>query len=510
MSKNPNLLVQDVQSLEIESPLVELFEVEFDSTTTLYVHPGLDDTIRVAKIDGSTITVNALTKVGAGTTLTFTGTNSQDGSAVTVTKTVSGSSPTNNTITLNNTTDLFVGYEVTGPGISPIDFSPIVFDGNTYYALPMELTDLSINTDGVQNRPTLTIANVDSILRKSSIFQNANDGGTDGIADFKLQDLIGKRITKRSTLKKYLNIDTSNVSTRAVVEYPKRVHIFERVKQKTPDIVTFELANPFDVEKVTLPARQVIGKYCPWAYQGRTFSTPVGACTWKANSGVQVSRNFDNLFGSNLTLAITGYNYHVYFTTDDEPILWKYLIHDPSSPANIQSGKLHPGNTSSTFAKDELVALSDGGSGYTYWQSVIASNTSVPSASNANWRQIRVYEPWVSGETYSVNATDSKRNDYVVHPVSNALQKNDTTFDFQDTTTVFRSIITSTAIPPSTTTSQWARADICGKSLKSCRQRYQFKRKENAGLRQNTIPSVDVTTTTPLPFGGFPGSRKFR
>ncbi|OUT96575.1 MAG: hypothetical protein CBB96_01345 [Gammaproteobacteria bacterium TMED36] len=515
MSKNPNLLVQDIQSLEIASPLVELFEVEFDSTTTLYLHPGVDDTIRVSKIDGSTITVNALTNVGSGTTLTFTGTNSQDGSATSITKTVSGSNPNTNTITLNNTTDLSVGFEVTGPGISPIDYSPIVFDGNTYYALPMEMTDLSINTEGVQNRPTLTIANVDSILRKSSIFQNANDGGIDGIANFKLEDLIGKRITKRSTLKKYLNIDTSNVSTRAVVEYPKRVHIFDRIKQKTSDIVIFELANPFDLEKVNLPGRQVIGKYCPWAYQGRTFSTPTGGCTWTANSGVRTSVNFDNLLipGTseyNFTLGIVAYKYNLYFTTDDEPIIWKYLIHNSSSPANILSGKLHPGNTSSTFAKDDLVALSDGGSGYTYWQSKIASNSTVPSTSNGNWRQIRVYEPWVSGETYSTHATDAKRNDYVVHPVSSALSKNDTTFDFQDTTTVFRSVITSTGITPEATAGQWARADICGKSLKSCRQRYQYKRKENAGTGQNTIPSVDVTTTIPLPFGGFPGSRKFR
>ncbi len=515
MSKNPNLLVQDIQSLEIASPLVELFEVEFDSTTTLYLHPGVDDTIRISKIDGSVITLNSLTDVTSGTTLTFTGTNSQDGSATSITKTVSGSNPNNNTITLNNTTDLSVGFEVTGPGISPIDYSPIVFDGNTYYALPIEMTDLSINTEGVQNRPTLTVANVDSILRKSSIFQNANDGGIDGIPNFKLEDLIGKRITKRSTLKKYLNIDTSNVSTRAVVEYPKRVHIFERIKQKTADIVIFELANPFDLEKVNLPARQVIGKYCPWAYQGRTFSTPTGGCTWAANGTYPNSINFDNLTtiglgGYNFSLGTTRYRYNLYFTGDDEPILWKYLIHNPSSPANIQSGKLHPGNTSSTFAKDDLVALSDGGSGYTYWQSMIASNNTVPSSSNGNWREIRVYEPWVVGETYSTNSTDSKRSDYVVHPVTGASQKNDETFDFGDTTTIFRSVITSTGITPEASAGQWARADICGKSLKSCRQRYQFKRVEGKGTGQNTIPSVDVTTTIPLPFGGFPGSRKFR
>ena len=141
---------------------------------------------------------------------------------------------------------------------------------------------------------------------------------------------------------------------------------------------------------------------------------------------------------------------------------------------------------------------------------MIASNNTVPSSSNGNWREIRVYEPWVVGETYSTNSTDSKRSDYVVHPVTGASQKNDETFDFGDTTTIFRSVITSTGITPEASAGQWARADICGKSLKSCRQRYQFKRVEGKGTGQNTIPSVDVTTTIPLPFGGFPGSRKFR
>lgn len=500
---NPNVLVSDLQSLEIPSALVSLYELQYSSSVTFYFHPGLDHTVRVTNIAGSTLTLNSSQDFTVGVTLTFTGVNTS-GSTVTFNKTVTGGNPSTNTVILNSVSDLFVGMEVTGVGVKNIDYSPIVFDGNTYYALPVEMTDFEVNTEGVQNRPELRIANVESVLRNSSIFQNANDGGTDGIANFTLDDLIGKRITKRQTLEKYLIIDPSTISTKAVVEYPKRTYIIDRVKQRNAELVVFELANPFDLEGVTLPARQVIGKYCPWIYQGHNLDTPTGGCTWQAGGKRRVEFN---VVGSSTSTTKTYINF---FTAEDEPIIWKYLIHDSSAPSNILSGKTHPGNTSSYYSKNDLVALSDGASGYTYWQSTVSSNNTVPSASNTKWRVIRLYEPWVSGTTYSVNSTDSKRNEYVVHSVTNASTRNDTSFDFGDNATVFRVVITNSTVTPSSKSNYWTGGDLCGKLLSSCSARYQFKTVPGAGTLQNTIPNVDTTAAQPLYFGGFPGSRKFR
>ena len=279
---NPNLLVSDLQGLEIPSPIVSVFELKYDSSTTLHFHPGLSTTVRITKIEGSTITANSSQNLSNGTTLTFKGLNAA-GSEVTVTKTVAGGNPAINTITLNNSTTLQVGMTITGPGITEVDYSPLVFDGNTYYALPMEMSDFEINTEGAQNRPTITIGNVESIIRTSSTFQNGDDGGISGLSDFSVDSLIGKRITKRQTLEKYLTLDPTAVSTKAIVEYPKRTYIIDRIKQRTEDLIVFELANPFDLEGIKLPNRQVIGKYCPWAYQGLSFSTPTGACSWPEN-----------------------------------------------------------------------------------------------------------------------------------------------------------------------------------------------------------------------------------
>jgi lambda family phage minor tail protein L len=491
---NANLLVADVQSLEISSPLVSLFELEYDADSTLYFHPGLSSDVRITNINGATLTLNSSQDLTVGTTLTFSGLDTA-GSAVSVTKTVAGGNPDINTLTLNNTSSLHVGMTLTGPGITTTDYSPIVFDGNTYYALPMEMTDFEVKSDGAHARPTLAVGNVESILRTSSVFQNGDDGGSAGLTDFSMDKLIGKRIVKRQTLEKYLTLDPTAVSTKAIVEYPKRSYILDSVKQKTENSVVFELANPFDLQGIKLPRRQIIGKYCPWAYQGLSFSTPSGACSWNKNGEVSVDD------------AGTERKYYIYFTDLDEPIVWKYVIHNSNN--TIQSGKTHPGNTSSSFAIDALVALSDGSGGYTYWRSETASNTTVPSATNSAWQQVRVYVPYVSGTTFSTHATDALRSDYVVYPVNNAGSVADASFDFTATSTVYKVTSTNNSVAPTTPSNYWIRGDQCGKLLNSCKIRYQAKNTTgSANANQNTIPLVELDTIQALPYGGFPGSRK--
>jgi lambda family phage minor tail protein L len=413
-----------------------------------------------------------------------------------VQKNVTGGNPNINTVLIDNATSIEKGMIVTGPGITGTDHSPIVFDGNTYYALPMDLSDLAINSEGVQNRPTLTIANVESILRQSSIFQNADDGGTGGIANFTLDHLIGKRVTKRQTLEKYLSIKPGAVSTKAVVEFPKRTYIIDSIKQKTSDMVVFELANPFDLQGILLPGRQVVGKYCPWAYQGLSYTKPIGACSWTENSKIIIDDEG------------TERKYHAFFTELDEPIIWKYLIHNSNSAQSILSGKAYTSGAS--YAKNALVAYTiDSGTSYTYWRSEVASNTSVPSTSNSSWQAIRLYEPFVAGVEYSTHPTDPNRNDYVIHPVTNASGKTDTTFTILDSTTVYRVSITNNSVTPDGDSAYWTKADSCGKILNSCKIRYQFKSAGGTNSSDHrTIPLVDLDTKHALPYGGFPGSRK--
>ena len=501
-----NLITTDVQGLEIPEGILDLFELEYNDSTTLYFHPGVDSTVRVTSISGAVVKLNRPQTFTDNAQLTFTGLDNEDGASYTVTADVNGNVGTaaysvsvdnisNTSPSGGRTGGIAVGMIVTGSDIDDDGFGPIVFDGNTYYAMPMHMSNIEVKNDGAQNRPVLTVANAESIIRSSSVFQNADDGGTNGLGNFTIDKLVGKRITQRQTLEKYLTLDPSSVSTKAIVEYPKRTYIIDAIKQRTEMAVIFELANPFDLQGVKLPRRQIIGKYCPWAYQGLSFSPSTGACSWKPNGELAIEDDG------------TERKYYFYFTDLDEPIVWKYIIHNTNN--TIRSGKTHPGDTSGSFAKSALVALSDGAGGYTYWRSETASNTTVPSATNSAWQQVRVYVPYVSGVTFSTNSTDTMRSDYVVHPVGNASSVIDEAFDFTSTSTVYRVTLTNNSITPATPSNYWTRGDQCGKLLNSCKIRYQAKNATgSASANQSTIPLVDLDTIQALPYGGFPGSRQ--
>jgi len=73
--------------------------------------------------------------------------------------------------------------------------------------------------------------------------------------------------------------------------------------------------------------------------------------------------------------------------------------------------------------------------------------------------------------------------------------------------------VANTTYPPYGGSSKWIRGDICGKKLSSCKARFQFKPDNPATV--NSLPAVvdgelNLDTTKVLPFGSFPGSRKFR
>ncbi|RAH07966.1 MAG: hypothetical protein CMA04_007620 [Methanobacteriota archaeon] len=496
---NTNLIISDIQSLEVNSGFVSLYELEWSSSTTLYFHPGVSSEVRVAAIVGTQITLNTSQTIASGITLTFSGYTE---AGVATTQQTTASASVNNSTTLNvaSATNLKVGMTITGTGILNIDYSPIVFNGNTYYAMPIELSNFDIKSEGAMSRPRLLIANIESILRDTSLFQNADDGGTDGISSFKIDDLIGKRFIQRRTLEKYLTIDPSTVSTKAVVELPKRTYVIDRIKTKTSSVINFELVNPADLEGISIPHRSVIGKYCPWEYQGLSFTNPVGACTWPTGGDVTVKLNESGTLNTK--------TYRLYFTENDEPILWWGLVHD--TDGSVKSGYTYADSTQ--YPKGRVLALSDGSGGFTYWRANIlisSSNTTDPSPTNTNWQQCRLWRPWHSSSSFAVHATHSERNDYVAHPCSSVSSSTDTSFTLDSTATIYRAVVASTGKTPGPFSDHWTRGDFCGKILSSCKKRFQAT--IGSGTNITTVPLSETDSAAgALPFGGFPGSRKHR
>ena len=420
----------------------------------------------------------------------------------------------------------------------------IIFDTKTYVTLPIELDDIEKKTGGAMNRPKLTIANVESILKTGSAFKTQMEDGTwDGTVDeelvgasgFTLDDLIGQRLKRRRTLEKYTG---SGVTA---VEFDTETFIIDRVASKTPIFVELELSSPADIGGIRVPNRQVIGKYCPWVYQGGTTSVTQSACSWAKNN--QFTK-------SNLS-------YSFYFTYDDEPLvlasyltgdstnaMWKGVYNANTSYAageyvssqtsydskvngqvsnsvnvildpldinsNIELGFVASwdgsGNnitvvqTSGTYIKLSSAQNIPDNTDITftspnfYYRAETAVQGVTPSPQSPKWQLVRTYTEWSNSTAYTLHSIDARQNPYV-----------------KEGNTIWRAIAPSTNIEPGNNNKVWVRGDACGKLLKSCKIRYQGLPKiEGAAYDVDGIPHSDTNSGIGLPFGGFPGSKKFR
>ena len=133
----------------------------------------------------------------------------------------------------------------------------IIWQGQTFEPMALEVSGLEMRSDGKASAPTLSMAN--------------NIGGIQGaVSAYCLQfgDFAGAKLKVITTLAKYL--DAENFSTGNATANPseKREQIWF-IEQKTSENaqqVTFELSNPVDFEGLKIPTRQ-ISNYCNWEYR---------------------------------------------------------------------------------------------------------------------------------------------------------------------------------------------------------------------------------------------------
>ena len=133
----------------------------------------------------------------------------------------------------------------------------IIWQGQTFEPIALEVSGLEMRSDGKASAPTLSMAN--------------NIGGIQGaVSAYCLQfgDFAGAKLKVITTLAKYL--DAENFSTGNPTANPseKREQIWF-IEQKTSENaqqVTFELSNPVDFEGLKIPTRQ-ISNYCNWEYR---------------------------------------------------------------------------------------------------------------------------------------------------------------------------------------------------------------------------------------------------
>tara|TARA_R110000803_G_scaffold129779_1_gene197006 strand:+ start:916 stop:2352 length:1437 start_codon:yes stop_codon:yes gene_type:complete len=476
-----NVIATDLQTQEIDSGLVELFEITLPNGTTMYFHPGLDADLTDVQFRDRTGTTGSTlaTDLIVGNSYTILGGSGTDWTAV-------GASNSNFGTT-------FIATAVgTGQGYATQTDNSI----RDYTAMPMMLDGLDLQADGASSRPALTIANIGSILQAE-------------LGDYKFDDLIGERLIRRQTLQKYLVGGSEDASP--PVEFPTQQYIIDRVAAEDALSITFEVATPFDLENIQIPRRVVVGKYCSWKYQGHKAGLG-GGCTWNLDGAV----NFDG--------DGTVRSHNPYFDFDDRPLVaaetfaaysastaYTTVSYVTTNTPTVSAGAFVTGldytiasagntsftsigaanNTVGTVFKATGAGSGTGNATLTqYWLCIIAGTGNTPSITSSYWKEVRKWAEYANATSYTAGTL-------VRYGASG--QK-----------TVWKCKLThtsSTSKLPAHRSAYWVREEVCGKTLQSCKARYGFK--PSVLTSANQKPDGSTNAAARLPFGSFPGTQKF-
>ena len=213
-------------------------------------------------------------------------------------------------------------------------------DLNEYLPLPCRIEGAELRSDGPANRPKFSIANLVNIGRG---YQNNSNGDSDEttwkdiLEEYSItkpEDICGSTIVHRRTFFK----NTSRVGdTPAVpIEFPSRKYLVDRVLGENALTVSYELVAPFDLERVKLPGRIIVGKYCPWKYQGLAIDGDErSGCTYTKGPQRQYFDIDDNAIINILTYSATGTTYYpgdkVKYPTTGFVKIWECIREKPSA-----------------------------------------------------------------------------------------------------------------------------------------------------------------------------------
>lgn len=133
----------------------------------------------------------------------------------------------------------------------------LVWQGNTYQAWPAEAKGFDLSTSGTSPRPKLVLGNALGTISALILAYN---------------DCVGAKVTRKRTLKKYLDAVNFTGGVNADADpnayLPDDIFFINRKLTETNEVVEFELAAAHDVAGVMLPGRQIVQNLCPWRYRG--------------------------------------------------------------------------------------------------------------------------------------------------------------------------------------------------------------------------------------------------
>ena len=134
----------------------------------------------------------------------------------------------------------------------------VIWQGQTYTAMPVEASGFEMRNSGTLPRPTLRVSNFQGLMAAQ-----AREAG----------NLIGCKVTRKRTFARYLdavNFPGGNPEADPNQHYADETWIIDRKAAESPQLVEWELAAQIDAPGAMVPMRQYIASTCAWVYRGES------------------------------------------------------------------------------------------------------------------------------------------------------------------------------------------------------------------------------------------------
>ncbi len=133
----------------------------------------------------------------------------------------------------------------------------IFWQGEEYVRYPIQAAGFQMTGSGPAPRPHLVVSNFMSAITTVLL-------GSD--------DLLGAKVVRKRTLKKYLDAvnftDGINANADSSAHFADDIYYVDRKVNESKEAVEFELVSALDLSGVMVPKRQIIQNSCPWKYRG--------------------------------------------------------------------------------------------------------------------------------------------------------------------------------------------------------------------------------------------------
>lgn len=167
---------------------------------------------------------------------------------------------------------------------------PIVFNGISYTPFPIKGEGFALDGKGSIPRPKLTVSNINGFV-SAMLLQNGQ--------------LNGAVVTRIRVPARFLDAANFQSPTPTWVtpdptgSWPPEPWVVNRKVTENPQVVTFELSSPIELQNIKLPFRQIIANVCRWKYR------QAGTCGY---TGVPIADNANRTFTGyyGLTLSNEG------------------------------------------------------------------------------------------------------------------------------------------------------------------------------------------------------------